>query len=396
MAASAACAAAGCSAGATIRERGAAIKEVVKQAKEKGSERCMPRETAIAESNAQFALDESSEGNFLQSEKHIELARVNADEALSFAKANPSKCMLPQVVVKPKPPVVVKKPVDLCAIDTDKDGIADCEDKCPNDPGTVEFNGCPPPDRDHDGVPDPVDKCPDVFGLKMYEGCPDTDGDGIPDNLDKCPAVPGTAEFQGCPDTDGDRIADQDDKCPFEAGEPNLTDPSRHGCKPYTLVVVKKGVIEIKEQVHFETGKAIIKDDSFELLRQVAQVMKDNPQFKIEVQGHTDSVGGKNTNKKLSDARARSVRDHLTTREGIAAERLTAVGFGMDRPIASNATAMGKAQNRRVEFHIISGQDPAGDKAIEAPVPAEVKPKPAPKKKASPKPKPKPKPAEGT
>jgi outer membrane protein OmpA-like peptidoglycan-associated protein len=392
MAVSAACAAMGCSAGATIKERGTAIKQVVKQAKEMGSERCMPRETAIAESNAQFALDESSEGNFLQSEKHIELARVNADAALNFAKANPSKCQLPKVVVK-KPPVVKK--VDLCAIDTDRDKIPDCEDKCPNDPGAIGFNGCPPPDRDRDGVPDHLDKCPDVPGLAMYEGCPDTDGDGIPDNLDKCPAVPGTAEFQGCPDTDGDRIADQDDKCPFEAGEPNLADPSRHGCKPYTLVVVKKGIIEIKEQVHFETGKAVIKDDSFELLRQVAQVMKDNPQFRIEVQGHTDSVGGKKTNQKLSEARARSVRDHLINRDGIAAERLTAVGYGMDKPIASNATAMGKAQNRRVEFHIISGQDAAGDRKIEAPVPVKVKPKPAPKKKAVPKPKPKPTPAEG-
>ena len=372
-------AAAGCSTGQALKERGNAVQATVNQAKQLGSARCMPRETAVGESNAQFGIDEASAGNFFSAEKHLDIAKVSADAALEFARRNPEACMPVKVLIKAPPKPVVIAKVDNCKMDTDGDGIPDCEDKCPNDPGPPEFNGCPPPDRDHDGIPDHLDKCPDAPGLPQYDGCPDTDGDGIPDNLDRCPNIPGPPQFQGCPDTDGDGIPDPDDKCPFEPGVANTDDPSKHGCKAYTLVVVKKGMIEIKEQVHFETGKAIIKEDSFELLHQVAQVMKDNPQFKVEVQGHTDNVGGKAYNKNLSDKRAKSVRDHLIKKEGIEADRLQAKGFGMDRPIASNATAKGKAANRRSEFHIIGGQD-NGEKKDEPP-PAEEKPKPKPKKK---------------
>ena len=344
---------AGCSTGQALKERGVAIQATVSKAKELGSARCMPRETAVGEANARFGIDEASDGNYFAAEKHLDVAKTNADVALDFARKNAEACMPVKVLIKTPKPVVV---ADLCKVDSDGDGIPDCEDKCPNDPGPPEYNGCPPPDRDHDGIPDPLDKCPDTPGLPQYDGCPDTDGDGIPDNVDRCPTIPGSPQFQGCPDTDGDGIPDPDDKCPFEPGVPNLEDPSKHGCKAYTLVVVKKGMIEIKEQVHFETGKAVIKEDSFELLHQVAQVMKDNPQFKVEVQGHTDNVGGKAYNKKLSDNRAKSVRDHLIKKEGIEADRLTAKGFGMEKPIASNATAKGKAANRRSEFHIVSGQ----------------------------------------
>jgi len=373
----AAAAAAGCSTGAVLKERGAAIQATVKQAVDLGSPRCMPRETAVAQAESQFGIDEASEGNYFKAEEHLAVAKKNADAALEFARRNPEACMPVKVVIKTPPKPVV---IDTCKMDSDRDGIADCEDKCPNDPGALEFNGCPPPDRDGDGIPDPSDKCPDTPGLPQYDGCPDSDGDLIADNIDRCPIVPGTPQYQGCPDTDTDSIPDPDDKCPYEPGVANLENPEKHGCKAYTLVVVKKGIIEIKEQVHFETGKAIIKEDSFELLRQVALVLKDNPQFKVEVQGHTDNVGGKAYNKNLSDKRAKSVREHLIKKEGIDADRLQAKGYGMERPIASNATAKGKAANRRVEFRIIGGQDSGEPKPEEKP-PEPEKPKPKPKKK---------------
>ncbi|OAV45973.1 DUF6089 family protein [Lewinella sp. 4G2] len=100
--------------------------------------------------------------------------------------------------------------------DTDKDGIADEDDACPNEPGPESTMGCP--DTDGDGVADKDDRCPQTAGLATLKGCPDGDGDGIADIDDKCPTEAGLAALGGCPDADGDGIADGDDKCPTEAG----------------------------------------------------------------------------------------------------------------------------------------------------------------------------------
>jgi outer membrane protein OmpA-like peptidoglycan-associated protein len=100
--------------------------------------------------------------------------------------------------------------------DRDGDGILDKDDQCPDDPGLVEFQGCP--DRDGDKIIDSKDACPDVPGLAAFSGCPDTDGDGIVDSADVCVDVPGLAEFEGCPDRDGDKVQDSKDACPDEPG----------------------------------------------------------------------------------------------------------------------------------------------------------------------------------
>ncbi len=106
--------------------------------------------------------------------------------------------------------------------DTDKDGISDDQDRCPNAYGSKELMGCP--DRDNDGVADKDDACPDKVGPVASGGCPDTDGDGLTDNKDKCPEEKGPKANMGCPyaDTDGDGIIDKDDKCPTLKG-PKLT-----------------------------------------------------------------------------------------------------------------------------------------------------------------------------
>jgi len=103
----------------------------------------------------------------------------------------------------------------LAKPDTDKDGIPDNDDICPEVAGLEAFNGCP--DTDGDGIEDAMDQCPNDSGPKETQGCPDTDGDTISDDKDKCPTVAGT--IQGCPDTDGDGIIDIEDKCPELAGE---------------------------------------------------------------------------------------------------------------------------------------------------------------------------------
>ena len=101
--------------------------------------------------------------------------------------------------------------------DTDKDGVSDKKDVCPEVPGLKEFDGCP--DTDGDGIPDNKDACPEEAGPAELNGCPDSDGDGVADNDDACPDAAGSAEMNGCPDTDGDGLADNVDKCPQEAGE---------------------------------------------------------------------------------------------------------------------------------------------------------------------------------
>lgn len=102
--------------------------------------------------------------------------------------------------------------------DFDNDGIADVDDKCPSDIGTLATNGCP--DADGDGIIDDMDECPTVKGYMNYKGCIDTDGDGISDNYDNCPNEKGTKELQGCLmiDTDGDSLPDDKDKCPNTKG----------------------------------------------------------------------------------------------------------------------------------------------------------------------------------
>jgi len=108
--------------------------------------------------------------------------------------------------------------------DTDGDGISDNEDECPKIAGPIENKGCPVVeetlDSDNDGVIDSKDKCPQLVGKASADGCPDEDGDGIADNIDRCPMDKGSAKAGGCPDTDGDGVADFADKCPNKAGIP--------------------------------------------------------------------------------------------------------------------------------------------------------------------------------
>ena len=234
--------------------------------------------------------------------------------------------------------------------DNDGDGIVDKADGCPNEAGPIENRGCPVVDKDGDGVLDPDDTCPELPGVKALAGCPDTDADGIADAEDKCPALAGLAENGGCPDVDrdGDTLADRIDKCPEQFG------PPPDGCpKKYTLVEVKKEKIEIKQQVHFASAKFRVLPDSFPLLNQVAQVLSDFPKMRVSIEGHTDSVGTEAGNMRLSQRRAEAVRDYLFAK-GVSPDRLEAIGYGPTKPVASNKTARGKAQNRRTEFRIIS------------------------------------------
>jgi outer membrane protein OmpA-like peptidoglycan-associated protein len=117
--------------------------------------------------------------------------------------------------------------------------------------------------------------------------------------------------------------------------------------------VVKGDRIEILEKVFFETGSAVIKEESYGLLDDVAKVLVDHPNIlKVEIGGHTDSQGSAGYNRRLSQSRSDSVREYLI-KANVAAGRLTARGYGEDTPIADNGTEEGRSENRRVEFRIL-------------------------------------------
>ncbi len=257
--------------------------------------------------------------------------------------------------------------------DTDRDGIYDQHDDCPEEPGLPAFNGCP--DNDGDGIENSKDTCPDTPGLVEFDGCPDTDGDGTQDSEDACVNEPGSIEMNGCPDsdgdgvgdnvdscvdvagpvdnngcpwpdTDGDTVLDKDDKCPEVAGL-----VSNEGCPQPTKEVMDE-LNAMGAKVPFELNKALLGGKTTKLLDAVAGIMNKYPTVSFVIEGHTDTSGPKAFNQKLSEDRANSVKDFLVN-AGIASDRLSAVGYGEDKPSSSNKTRKGRIANRRVEFKVV-------------------------------------------
>ncbi|VBB45745.1 OmpA/MotB domain protein [uncultured Paludibacter sp.] len=246
----------------------------------------------------------------------------------------------------PNTPKGVVVDANGCPLDGDGDGIADYLDKCPTVAGIAQFEGCP--DTDGDGVQDSADKCPDTpKGVKVdSKGCPvDTDGDGIADYLDKCPTVAGLAQFEGCPDTDGDGIQDSADKCPTVAGLPEYD-----GC-PKPEEVAEPVVVPTFDNVLFETAKSVIRPAFKSNLDNVVKTLKDNPTYTVTLVGHTDSQSSEVYNQGLSERRAAAVKQYLV-KKGIAVSRITTQAFGETQPIADNSTDEGRTLNRRTEIKV--------------------------------------------
>ncbi len=180
-------------------------------------------------------------------------------------------------------------------------------------------------------------------------GGADRDGDGVPDDKDVCPDLPGTPEMDGCPDRDSDFIPDPEDRCPDEPG------PAQNDGCPVKgpIVELETERLSLRDAITFDTDKATIKAQSNPVLDAIATLLRDHPEIhRVRVEGHTDNRGSAAYNRDLSFRRARSVVAALVQR-GIAAQRLTYAGYGFDRPVADNRTALGRAKNRRVEFTIL-------------------------------------------
>ena len=230
--------------------------------------------------------------------------------------------------------------------DSDGDGIPDKDDACPDQAGPAEFNGCP--DSDGDGIADPQDECPNVAGEMALNGCPDADGDGIKDSADDCPNEAGPSANNGCPwpDSDGDGVLDKDDQCPDVAGT-----TANNGCPEVTVEVINE-LNEYSKTILFDLGKSSIREESYPALTSIAEIMNEYPQTVFHIEGHTDSQGSDALNLRLSKERAASVKNFLVEQDGIDASRITSEGYGESRPIATNKTAAGRQQNRRVEVSL--------------------------------------------
>lgn len=237
--------------------------------------------------------------------------------------------------------------------DTDMDGVLDSQDRCANSPAgsPVTAQGCPV-DTDGDGVQDSADRCPNTpAGTRVNgQGCPlDSDGDGVEDANDRCPNTPAGSRVnaQGCvPDGDGDGVPDPSDACP---NTPAGIAVDARGCQQLFTAESKDIVLE---GVTFATGRATLTGESSTILDRVAEALVANPDVRVEVQGHTDNTGSVAGNNRISQARADAVRQYLISK-GVAANRLTARGYGPSRPRADNRTAEGRAENRRVELERI-------------------------------------------
>ena len=260
--------------------------------------------------------------------------------------------------------------------DSDGDGVDDGVDVCPNTPVGIQVNdfGCPL-DDDFDGIPNYLDRCsgtPKNVAVDNF-GCPlNSDGDNVPDYLDLCTNTPTGVvvdEF-GCPvDGDADGVADYLDECPGTAADIPVDkkgcplDSDSDGVPDYIDLCpeTKPGekvdqngcvIVEVKQMVlsagtNFAYGKTELLPSAFPELDKMIETMKQNPETNWRIEGHTDSKGSVEVNKKISQQRAQAVYNYFVSR-GIDGRRLQAVGLGKEFPIADNSTEEGRAQNRRV------------------------------------------------
>jgi outer membrane protein OmpA-like peptidoglycan-associated protein len=251
--------------------------------------------------------------------------------------------------------------------DRDRDGILDDVDRCPDTPedkdGFQDSDGCPDLDNDADGIPDTADKCPDVpedrDSFEDEDGCPelDNDKDGLLDRVDKCPNEPedndGWDSLDGCPDPDNDAdgILDVNDLCPFEPETVNGY-ADNDGCPDEEQVRVVGDKIVLDDRVHFFVNSAVIRQVSYPLLRRLAKLVGEHPEYThISVEGHADERGPEDFNRKLSEDRAKSVLEFMV-KQGISRDRLSSQGFGASRPLVDKKNEYAWLLNRRVEFTV--------------------------------------------
>lgn len=217
--------------------------------------------------------------------------------------------------------------------DSDSDGIKDSRDLCENTPLGVAVDefGCPL-DSDADKIPDYLDMCADTpLNVPVdEEGCPkDSDMDGIADFIDDCPDTPQNVlvDEKGC--------------------EKILLTAAEEKEQPDSMDQIETPSLTLSGAANFELGNAQLLPNPKSGLKKMVEYMKENPSTRWVLEGHTDNVGKKEVNKKLSEERAQSVLNFFVS-HGIDAERFEVIGAGAANPAADNAVEFGRAVNRRV------------------------------------------------
>jgi len=244
-------------------------------------------------------------------------------------------------------PQKVAKAVVVMEKDSDGDGVLDDNEECPTTATgiSVDSKGCPL-DSDKDGVPDHRDHCPDSpVGVAVNDkGCiPDDDGDGVSNNSDQCPNTEtgASVDTKGCMlDGDNDGVGNHLDQCPTT---PAGRQVDEMGCK-YVL----KRTEEMTLNINFASNSSIVSQDQYSEIESVAKLLQKYGDVSTVIEGHTDDRGSAGYNQKLSQSRANAVRNVLIETYGIAANRVTAQGFGETNPIETNDTKEGRLANRRV------------------------------------------------
>ncbi|MDP8254978.1 MAG: OmpA family protein [Candidatus Alcyoniella australis] len=295
---------------------------------------CGPSDFASAETHLRYVEITLTNRDFVTAEDHLNKARDALDRL---------------------------EPELGCDSDIDGDGTSDSADGAPFEAedidGFLDDDGVPDPDNDGDGIPDEIDGDPnraeDYDGYQDTDGVPDldNDGDGVPDKLDLAPMLPedldGFQDTDGVPDpdNDGDGFLDSEDYCPNEPEIYNgyLDDD---GC-PDVIPTISKIIVVGK--VGFTGHNDRLTRSSKRNLDQFAQVLADNPEIRVRIEGHTADRGDAARNREFSQLQADAVRRYLIE-QGVTPERLIAIGFGGTKPIASNSSSSGRSRNRRIEF----------------------------------------------
>jgi len=187
------------------------------------------------------------------------------------------------------------------------------------------------------------------LGVKAAAVALDSDKDGVVDAQDSCPNTPAGAAVnaQGCAlDSDGDGVYDHQDNCPATAKHLKV---DANGCP-----MMMDKTVSIELNVLFDNDSSVVKQAYYSEVERVANFMNEYQDAEVEIQGFTDSRGAAAYNETLSQARANAVAKVLSESFEIATSRVSAKGYGEDKPVATNDTAAGRALNRRVVAYITS------------------------------------------